>query len=160
MLITTSSSHCKRCNTQLVFLILKLSRNRCCAPVKFLQLLLDHWQPDYLIWSPLTVKRKMSVQNCTPKSNQRQKMEAARESDNVLAKLATGDGRLFPCSMSGLKRACLWNSWFTQRPRSSTTQNLSLGLFVLVYTFKSELLIQTDSNEFPAYLGASLVLTN
>lgn len=41
-------------------------------------------------------------------------------------------------------------------PRNSTTQNLSLGLFVLVYTFKSELLVQTDSNEFPAYLGGIL----
>lgn len=89
ILITTSSASPKHWNTKLVFLILKLSKSRCCAPSKFFQLLLDHWQPDCLIWSPLTAKRKLYLPELhTQVKPERQKVETARESESILTNLS------------------------------------------------------------------------
>lgn len=50
LLIPTESSSSNHYNTILemreVFLILKLTKSRCCHPIKLFQLLLNHWQPE------------------------------------------------------------------------------------------------------------------
>lgn len=62
-------------------------------------------------------------------------METAHESESILAKHATDNGQLLLRPVA-LKRAGLWNSWFTQCSGSSTTQSLSLGSFILVILSK------------------------
>lgn len=82
-------------------------------------------------------------------------METARESGNVLAKRATGDGQLCLCSVA-------WNVLAYETLDSHNAREAALPKTCrlvyssLVYTFKSELLVQTDSNEFPAYLRGIL----